>query len=327
MIDDAIAGLRAGRDLSRAAAARAVGEIMDGRVGDVKIAAFLTAMAIKGETAAELAGAAAAMRKRVRRVRAPRGRVVDTCGTGGDGAGTFNISTLAGLVVAAAGVTVAKHGNRAASSRCGSADLLEALGVRIDLSPREMERCLRRVGFAFLMAPTCHPAMRHAAPVRRELGFRTIFNLVGPVSNPAFADTQTVGVYSWEHARLLARALRVRRAFVFHGDGTDELTPCGTNRVIAVPGFRTFTATARDFGVKRCRLDDLAGGSPRDNAAIAMRVLRGKPGPPLDTVAMNAGAALVAAGRARSFRDGAARARELLASGAALRKLDALRAF
>jgi anthranilate phosphoribosyltransferase len=333
MIDDAIAAARAGRSLTRQQTARALGAVMDGRASPVKIAALLTALAVKGESADEVAGGALAMRRRMLRVRAAHRPLLDTCGTGGDGTGTINVSTLAALVAAAAGVPVAKHGNRAASSRCGSADLLEALGVRIDLTPRQMERSLRRVGFAFLMAPTCHPAMKYAGPVRRELGFRTIFNLLGPLTNPAGADVQTIGVFSWEKARLMARVLSIlgtRRALVFHGaGGHDELTPCGPNRVCDVRGraLRTYVVGPRDFGLPRCRASALTGGSPPQNAALALGVLRGERGPLQDVVVMNAGAALAAAGRTRTFQDGAALARQALRSGAALRILEQLRAL
>lgn len=331
MFAEALTRLRSGASLSADQAAGAVGAIMDGTVPPAQIAAFLTALAIKSETVEEVAGCARAMRRRMVRVEAPRGPVVDTCGTGGDGRGTFNISTAAAILVAACGLTVAKHGNRAASSRCGSADVLEALGVRIDRTPPEMAAALRATGFAFLMAPTCHPAMKHAGPVRRELGFRTIFNLVGPLTNPAGADVQVIGVYAPQKAALMARVARLlgtRKTIVVHGaGGTDELTPCGSNRLwdVARRGIRTASVGPRPFGLKRCRLEDLAGGSAQENAALIEKVLAGEPGPRTDAVVMNAAVALVAAGRFRAYGDGAEAARAALRDGSALRKLEQLR--
>lgn len=320
-----------GRDLARADAAAAVGEIMDGAAAPAQIAALLTALRAKGETVDEIVGAASAMRKRMIRVEAGAGVVLDTCGTGGDGRGTMNVSTLAALVCATAEVKVAKHGNRAASSKCGSADLLAALGLPLDLPKERLELMLRRRYFAFLMAPNFHPAMKHAAPVRRELGLRTIFNLLGPLANPAGANVQTIGVGDPKYVDVMAKALAelgTRRSFVFGGE-TDELTPCGPNRVREVMGkkIRTFTIGPRDFGLKKCKLDDFAGGTPEENAEIARGLLAGKAGPMQDVVVMNAAAALVASGRAGTWADGADLAQSILHHGDAARKLDDLIAF
>ena len=327
----ALARLVVGSNLSSQEMEHLFGSLMDGELSDALKAALLVALAMKGESAEEVAGAAAAMRRRVVRVQARRENVVDTCGTGGDGKGTFNISTLAGLVVAAAGVPVAKHGNRAASSRCGSADLLEARGVPIDLSPVQMGRCLRRTGFAFLMAPTCHPAMRFAGPVRRELGFRTIFNLVGPLVNPAGVGCQLLGVFAAEFQRPLAEVLRnlgCRSAWVIHGEeGLDELSPRGPTRVVELKdgSLGEFRVEPRDAGLAVHSLDEIRGGSPQENAAVVERVLAGEPGAHLDAVLFNAAAALVVAGRAADLAAGVELARESVAGGAARDKLERLR--
>lgn len=321
----------AGDDLQRAEAAAAVGEIMDGAAPPARIAAFATALRAKGETVDEIVGAAEALRQRMIRVDAGDGAILDTCGTGGDGRGTLNVSTLAALVCAASGVKVAKHGNRAASSKCGSADLLEALGLKLELPKERLELMIRRLGFAFLMAPSFHPALKHAAPVRRELGFRTIFNFLGPLANPASANVQTIGVGDPDFVDLMAKALAAlgtRRSFVFGGE-TDELTPAGPNRVREVLGkkIRTFTLGPADFHLRKSKLADLAGGSPADNAAIARDLLAGKLGPQRDVVVMNAAAALVAAGRAGTWADGAEIAESALHHGDAQKLLDDLVAF
>jgi anthranilate phosphoribosyltransferase len=305
---------------------------MDGRATSEEIAAFLTALREKGETEEEILGCAEAMRARVVRVQTDRDVVVDTCGTGGDGRGTFNISTVAALVVAAAGVTVAKHGNRAASSKCGSADVLEALGLRIEMSVEKLEACLREVGIAFLYAPALHPAMKVVAPVRRQLGFRTIFNLMGPITNPAFANTQTIGIFDPKYLKPVARVLQklgTRRAFVYHGAGMDELNPCDENLVVEIDAnqIREFTLSASDFGLSRCKPEDLSGGDIAQNAALVREVLEGKSGPRADTVAMNVALALVAAEVALHPRDGVLKARELLRTGEVRRKMDQWVAF
>jgi anthranilate phosphoribosyltransferase len=273
------------------------------------------------------------MREHVLAVRPKREDLVDTAGTGGDGAGTFNISTAAALVAAAAGAAVAKHGNRAVSSRSGSADVLEALGFELELPAERIERSIDELGFGFLFAPSHHPAMRHAAPVRRELAARTVFNVLGPLTNPAGARAQVVGVYAPELvptiASVLAR-LGARRAFVVHGaGGIDELSPAGPNLVCEVAGgkVRRREIDPRDFGVSRCKPKDLAGGSPEDNAKTVREIFGGAQGPKREAVLLNAGGAIAAGGHARNLEEGYRLALEALDSGAAGVRLEQLIAF
>ncbi|MHC4605397.1 MAG: anthranilate phosphoribosyltransferase [Planctomycetota bacterium] len=327
MIQETLAKLVRSSDLTMAEAASAMGEIMDGKATPAQIAGFLTAMHMKGETVPEIVGCAKAMRAHAVRVKAPSGVVLDTCGTGGDGKGTFNISTISALVVAAAGVTVAKHGNRAASSKCGSSDLLEQLGLRIELPAKRLERMLREEGFAYMHAPAFHPAMKYAGPVRRELRVRTIFNILGPLCNPACANVQTMGVFSPDLVRPMAEVLKKlgsRSVFTFHGaDGLDELSTTGSNRVARLQSgrVRTLTLSPGSVGLRRARVKDLLGGDPSTNAAIARSVLSGDRGPCRDAVLFNAGVALVAAGKAKSPREGVKRAADAIDGGAAERKL------
>jgi anthranilate phosphoribosyltransferase len=321
----------AGRDLSRAEMEVLFGRIMDGGTTPVYQAALLAALATKGETVAEIAGAAAAMRSRAIRIPHHREGVVDTCGTGGDGAGTFNISTAAALVAAAAGVPLAKHGNRSVSSRCGSADVLEALGVAVQVTPESAARALDEIGIAFLFAPSLHPAMKEVMPVRRELGVRTLFNLLGPLVNPAGARRQVLGVPQprWveAHAAVLAE-LGCDHALVVHGDGLDEITTTGTTEVAEVRGDRVnrYRLEPEQFGFPRARRDALAGSDIAHNAGTMLRVLRGEPGPVHDITALNAGGAIYVGGLASTLADGVERARTVLAEGGGLAKLEALRA-
>ncbi len=330
MLKETLSRLAAARSISADEAAEAMGEIMDGKATPAQISAFVTALRVKGETVEEIAGCARAMRLRAVRLDAGGGTILDTCGTGGDGRGTFNFSTLAALIAAACGAKVAKHGNRAASSRCGSADLLEALGVRIDNPPEKLGKMIREVGIAYLHAPSFHPAMKHAAPVRKELGFRTVFNILGPLCNPAGADVQTIGVFSPAYCRSLAEvlgALGSRRIFTFHGHGgLDELSPSGQNVLVELNEGR-ITETTLDpaaLGLPSSKPDDLSGGTPAENADIARRILRGQRGPLRDAALLNAAIALVAAGLASSPKEGLARAADAVDSGAAMRKLDQL---
>lgn len=334
MLRDTLARLADRRDLAADEAAAALGEIMDGAATPAQIAAFATALRLKGETVAEITGCARAMRERVIRIRTPAdGPVVDTCGTGGDGRGTFNFSTAAAIVVAACGVRVAKHGNRAAGSRCGSADLLEALGVGIELPKERLEAGLREVGIAYLHAPALHPAMKHAAPVRKELGFRTIFNLLGPLTNPAFADVQTIGLFTPALVRPFAEVLRdlgSRAAFTFHGaGGLDEVSLLGPTTAARLHRGRVSRVTLHptQAGLRKAKPADIAGGSPADNVAILRRILAGEAGAYRDGAAYAAGIALVAAGRASSPRDGVAQALAALSGGDARRLLDRWIAF
>lgn len=333
MIREAIAKLVARGDLEENEAEQVMNEIMTGQATAAQIGAFLTALRLKGETAAEITGFARAMRRHAVQVRTRHPLVVDTCGTGGDGRGTFNISTAAALVVAGAGVPVAKHGNRSVSSRCGSADVLEALGVSLELSPPALEECLDRVGIAFLFAPVLHVAMKHAAGPRRELGIRTVFNILGPLTNPAGAQAQVVGVYDPGLVPLVARVLvrlGTRRAFVVHGaGGTDEVSLAGPAAVAEIKGdeISEYLLDPADFGLARAPVEALAGGTPSENAALVREVLRGAPGPRRDAVLINAALGLVAAGRAADLREGLYLAAASIDSGAALAKLEELVSF
>jgi anthranilate phosphoribosyltransferase len=317
-------------DLTTTEAANAMAAIMRGEAAPAQIAGLLVALVMKGERPAELVGFAQTMREQAVRVRATADAVVDTCGTGGDRSGTFNISTAAALVLAACGVPVAKHGNRSVSSRCGSADVLEALGVNVAASPATVERCLHEVGIAFFFAPTFHPAMRHAAQARRELGVRTAFNLLGPLTNPAGAKRQIVGVPRPEHTELLARALLLlgtERAWVVHGaDGLDELSTTGYTKVSECRDgtVHSFYVHPSDFGLPKSSLDTLRGGDASTNAALVRRVLDGESGPPRNVVLLNAGAALFIAGRVPSVQEGIERAGHAIDSGKARDVLKAL---
>jgi anthranilate phosphoribosyltransferase len=333
MIQHALGQLLDGHDLSRDDARETMAVIMSGEATDAQIAGFLVALRAKGETADEIAGCADAMREHVLRVRPSRTDLVDVVGTGGDGANTFNISTAAALVTAAAGAAVAKHGNRAASSQTGAADVLEALGFDLELTPERIERSIDELGFGFLFAQAHHPAMRHAAPVRRELATRTVFNVLGPLTNPAGARALVLGVYSPELARTLADALvqlETTRAYVVHGaGGIDELSPCGTNLVceVAAGGVREYELDPLELGIERCDPDELRGGDPETNAAALRRVLSGADGGHRSAVILNAAGGIAAAGHADTLHDGIARAREAIDSGAAAARLDELVEF
>ena len=329
MIRECIEAVVNGRDLDTDEAATAMNEIMTGQATPAQIGALITALRMKGEVVEELVGLARVMRRNALRVNV-EGPVVDTCGTGGDGAGTFNISTAAALVAASAGVKVAKHGNRAASSACGSADILEACGVKVDLRPSHVEECLRVVGIGFMFAPVFHPAMRHAAGPRREIGIRTIFNILGPLTNPAGAQYQVLGVAREELGEKMAQALArlgTERTLVTHGeDGTDEFSTTGTSRVWDVTGRSVtfYAVTPEEAGIKRCKPEMLRGGTPEENRDIMERVLQGEQGPICDAVALNAGAALLVAGHQRNLRMGVQQAKVLMDQGEPWRKLQAL---
>jgi anthranilate phosphoribosyltransferase len=309
--------------------------ILSGQASTAQIAAFLVALRMKGETAGELIGFARAMRARASQVPSDLagGPLLDTCGTGGDARGTFNISTIAAFVVAGAGVRVAKHGNRSISSRCGSADVLERLGVRVAVEPEQAARAIREVGIGFLFAPAFHPATRHAHAARLELKMRTIFNLLGPLTNPAGATAQLAGAPSEHAAGLIAEALAalgLERGFVVHGsDGLDEITITGPTLAyeIAKGQVTRRTLTPADFGVTPAPIEELQGGDPDENCEIARAILAGARGPKRDVVLVNAAAALVVAGRAAGFADGMTIAAESIDSGAARRKLEDLAAF
>jgi len=330
VIGEAIKKLVERQDLDRQEMHAVFGEMMDGKASDVQKSALLIALRMKGETAEEITGAAMAMRERVTPLKVDGAQVIDTCGTGGDGRGTFNISTIAALVAAGGGALVAKHGNRAVSSSCGSADLLAELGVAIDLDAPRMSEVLRRTGISFLFAPKLHPAMGAVVGVRRELGVRTIFNILGPLTNPAFARRQVLGVYADSLVDLVARvlvALGAQHALVVHSrDGLDEISISAPTRIceVAYGQVRTFDVMPEDLGIQRQPLEAVRGGDAQMNAAIARAVLGGASGPRADIVAANAGAALYVAGAAPTIRDGVAQARQAIASGKAMQKLEQL---
>jgi len=333
MIQAALQKVIDGHDLTREEAREVMGSVMEGEATQAQIGGFLVALRVKGETADEIAGCAEAMRSHVLEVRPLRDDLVDTAGTGGDGQRTINISTAAALVAAAAGSAVAKHGNRAVSSASGSADVLEALGFSLEQEPERIARSIDELGFGFLFAPSHHPAMRHAAGVRRELGTRTVFNVLGPLTNPAGARAQIVGVYSPQLVRTIADVLArlgARRAFVVHGAaGIDELSPAGPNLVCEVVEGEVHEREIDplDLGVPRCDPAELRGGSPEENAQVIREVLAGRDGAARDAIVLNAAGAIAAGGHAADLREGLALAREAVASGAAGERLTELAAF
>jgi anthranilate phosphoribosyltransferase len=345
MITDALHRIANHRQsLSREDAHTVMAEVLAGECTDAQIAALLVALHMKGETVEEIVGFAEAIRAAAAPLNlhrnstvdvsgTERDALVDTCGTGGDASGTFNISTATALVVAGAGVRVAKHGNRSVTSKCGSADVMEALGVNISLPPAALAACLEQVGIAFLFAPAMHSAMKYVQPARRELRLRTVFNLLGPLTNPAHASAQVVGVYSAELVEKLAEALSMlglRRALVVHGsDGLDEITITGSTRIAEVRdgNVRSYEVTPEEFGLKRAPIEDLSGGDAAENAAIIREILRGKPSSRRDVVLLNAAAAVVAAGRASHLAEALPSAAQAIDSGAAANKLEALVRF
>jgi anthranilate phosphoribosyltransferase len=343
MITDALHRIANHREsLSREEARAVMADVLAAKCTDSQIAAFLVALHMKGETVEEIVGFAEAIRAAATALPSAssvdvsgtgRDALVDTCGTGGDASGTFNISTATALVVAGAGVRVAKHGNRSATSKCGSADVIEALGVKIDLPPPRLAACLAEIGIAFLFAPAMHSAMKHVQTARRELRLRTVFNLLGPLTNPANASAQVVGVYSVDLVEKLAEALSMlglRRAMVVHGlDGLDEITITGPTRIAEVNNgsVRTYEVTPEEFGMKRGSLEDISGGDAAANAAIIREVLSGQHSPKRDVVVLNAAAALVVAGRAEHLAHAIPLAATSIDSGAAAAKLAALVRF
>ena len=333
MIQTTLARLLDRHDLTRTEAREAMSEIMSGDATQAQIAGFLVALRAKGETADEIAGCAEAMREHVLAVSPQREDLVDTAGTGGDGMRTLNISTAAALLAAAAGAAVAKHGNRAASSQTGSADVLEALGFELELPPEKIARSIDELGFGFMFAQAHHPAMRHAAPVRRELGTRTVFNILGPLTNPAGARAQVVGVYSAKLVRPIAEALLQlgsHRAFVVHGaGGIDELSPVGPSLVCEVADGEVHERTIypQELGLEHCSVEELRGGAPAENADAIRRVFAGERGGKRDAILLNAAGAFAAAGHAHDLREALPAVREALDSGAAAARLDELVEF
>ncbi len=330
MIREALAKVVQAMDLQEAEMSEVMAEMMEGKATPAQMGAFLTALRMKGETVEEVTGAARIMRQKATRIDARSAVIVDTCGTGGDGGKTFNISTTAAFLVAAAGLTVAKHGNRAVSSSCGSADVLEALGVNIDVSPEVVEECLQQIGIGFLFAPKLHGAMKHAIGTRRELGLRTVFNLLGPLTNPASATAQLIGVYDPKLTEMFAGVLRnlgTRRAFVVHGaDGLDEATVTGETRVSELKegAVVTYNIDPVDFFGQTFETEELRGGDSATNAGITRDILAGKDGARRKIVLLNAALAIVAGGRAETVGEGIKVAEDGIDSGAARRKLEAL---
>ena len=328
IVTRAIDAVADGKHLTADHAAAVLAEIMEGRAGEVQTAAFLVALRAKGETVPELVGLARTMRALAAEVDAGADGLVDTAGTGG-GPSTFNVSTAAALVAAGAGCKVAKHGNRSSTSRSGSADLLEALGVRIDLRPDAVAQCIREVGFGFMFAPAHHSATRYVVPVRKELAVRTIFNFLGPLTNPAGATRQVIGVSDPAFLGTIAGALArlgARKALVVSSaDGLDEMSTSGTTTVVEVDGdeIHTYELAPEDVGLSRSPYDAVAGGPPEHNAAVTRRIFAGEDGPARDLAVLNAGAAIYAAGAAESIPDGVRRAEKAIDDGAAARTLDA----
>jgi len=319
-----------GNNLSEMEMSEMITEILSGNCTDAQIGAFMAALATKGETFEELAGAAKAMRRKAKRIQTSSSTVVDTCGTGGDGAKTFNISTTTAFVVAGCGITVAKHGNRSVTSQCGSADLLEALGVNLNTPSEIVEEAVREIGIGFLFAPQYHSAMRFAANARKETGLRSIFNMIGPLTNPAGANCQLLGVYAPELTEMFAQALKLlgaRSAYVVHGqDGLDEISVCAPTRVSELNEgiIRTYDILPEQYFGEQANPEDLAGGNPDQNATITRRILRGEKGPKRNVVLLNAAAALVAASKAENIKEGIDLAKTAIDTGTAMEKLEAL---
>jgi anthranilate phosphoribosyltransferase len=344
MIKEAIAKVVKGDDLTEQEMEGAMEEVMTGKATPAQIGSFITALRIKGETVDEITGAARVMRAKAKKIKLNNHMVnidrdeinvedetiLDTCGTGGDGTNTFNVSTATAFVAAGAGVKVAKHGNRAVSSRCGSADVLKNLGVKLDINHSNVETCIREVGIGFLYAPLFHGAMKYAAGPRQEIGLRTIFNLLGPLTNPAEATVQVLGVYAMDLTEKMANVLGrlgTKEAFVVCGEGTfDEISICGPTKIshLKDADVKTFEMTPEEYGFKRAAPEAIKGGSARENARIIRDVLDGEKGPKRDMVLLNAAAAFVAAGLDGNFNEGVERAKDSIDSGRAREKLDSL---
>lgn len=329
-IRDAIEKLVNRVSLSESETVEVMNQIMTGEATPLQVASFLTALRMKGETIEEITGAARVMREKAHRVNVATNKVLDTCGTGGDQKGTFNISTTCAFVVAGAGVTVAKHGNRSVSSQSGSADVLAALGVKVDASRERVEACIGEIGIGFLFAPVLHEAMKYAVQPRRDIGIRTIFNLLGPLTNPAMANYQLIGLYSGDLVGAIARVLKNLGsvgAMVVHGlEGLDEISLCGPTKVAELRSgeVKEYLIEPEELGLRRCTLADLHGGNADQSAGIVNAVLQGNPGPTRDVVLLNSGAALYVSGSAASIKDGMSLAAEAIDSGRARQKLEQL---
>lgn len=333
MIREAAEILSSGHDLTSAQMGAVMEEILEGKSDTAQIVSFLSALNKKGETIDELTAAVTVMRLHVTRINTCKTPLLDTCGTGGDISGTFNISTMAAFVASGCGIAVAKHGNRSVSSACGSADILEALGININMTPQQIEECLEAIGIAFLFAPNLHPAMKYAMPARKQLGKRTMFNILGPLSNPAGATHQLIGVYAQRWTEILANVLRnlgTVHALVVHGeDGLDEITTttCTFIAELYQDRLKTYEINPEEFGFKKAGIDDLKGGSASDNVKIFLDILNGKPSPQRDIVVLNAAAAIYAADKANSIKEAIPLAEESIDTRKALEKLLRLKEF
>lgn len=336
MIKQAISKIVDGKNLTQAEMTKAFGEIMNGQAEPAQISAFITALRIKGETVDEITAAARVMRKFATTIDIKTSKsdiIVDTCGTGGSGKNTFNISTTVAFVVAGCGIKVAKHGNRSASSQCGSADVLEGLGVNLKLSPQQVEECAKSIGIGFLFAPLFHSAMKYAVPVRKAIRIRTIFNILGPLSNPANATSQILGVYDKKLTTIMAKVLGnlgVKRAFVVHGlDGLDEISIAAPTQISELKNkkVKTYVIMPRKYSIKKAPLKAIKGGNAQENAQAVLSVLKGRKGPKQNTVLLNAAYAIYASGIARTIKEAIQKAQESIDSGAALKKLEQLKEF
>ncbi len=333
MIKDAIGKLVEGKSLTENESEIVMSEIMSGEATPSQIGAFLVSLRIKGETIEEITGCAKAMRASAIKILPDAALLVDTCGTGGDALSTFNISTLVAFVAAAAGLAIAKHGNRSVSSMCGSADLLQALGVKIELSPDKVSACIDKVGVGFLFAPLLHPAMKYAMPTRKEIGIRTIFNILGPITNPASAQIQLLGVYDPKLTTMLARVLArlgSQRAMVVHGaDRLDELSTTGLNSIAELRNgkVKSYELDPHKLGLPRARIEDMKGGLPQENAAIALSILKGEKGPRRDIVLLNSAALFVLTDKAKDWKEGLELGARMIDSGKAEEKLRQLVEF
>lgn len=327
MIKEAIQLLAQGNNLSKQQAYECMNEIMAGEASQIQMASYLTALSLKGETIDEITGSAGGMREHCIKILNDED-VLEIVGTGGDHSNSFNISTTSSLVIAASGIKVAKHGNRAASSKCGAADVLEALGVKIDISPKQSADLLKQIDICFLFAQNYHIAMKYVAPVRKELGIRTVFNILGPLTNPAGASMQIMGVYDETLVEPLARVLNnlgVKRAMVVYGeDGLDEISLSSSTQICEIHDghYTCYKITPEQFGLERCLKEELVGGTPQENAKITLDILKGQKGPKRDAVLMNAGAAIYIGGKAQDLQEGIAIARQMIDEGKALKKLE-----
>ena len=332
MIQEAISNLVERKNLTSAQAEGAMLDIMEGNATNAQIAAFLVGLRLKGETIDEIAACAKIMRSKSNSIHPKAKYLVDTCGTGGDNSGTFNISTAAAFVAAGAGANVAKHGNKSVSSKSGSADVLAALGVNIEMQPQQVEKCIEEVGMGFMFAPFFHPAMKHASAARKEIGVRTIFNILGPLTNPANAKSQLVGVFDEKLLGIFASVLRElgsAHVIAVNGHGLDEITISGSTKICELKGgkIKSYEINPLDFGFKLGSLDELKSSSPQESAELIIKILKGEKSPRRDIVLLNAAAALLAAGIAKNFEDGISLAARSIDSGSAMKKLDELKDF